>query len=275
MAFHLSSVPGLRFPGLAISAHGWVPDWPALAAGLLGAGLGVVVAFAIDRFAALLLPEPAARASFDGFGGDFVSGMWMGGFDQREPSSFPHWANMVVLALAGGISTGGSLHRYGVHASGAFAALFCFALLVIVTITFQKKQLPEVLVLLLLWIGLLISVHVPFVTAQSAIVGAIAGYSIPWILCLPTRFLGRAVFSDGDYKLYAAAGAWLGLAAMPQVLSVSLILSAVGVFFARLSGRFPEEGYKGSGPYIAIAAGVTMLCGVWLNIPYVTALGVL
>jgi prepilin signal peptidase PulO-like enzyme (type II secretory pathway) len=276
MALHFPLFATLRIPHLTLVMRGWVPDWTALAAGVLGAGLGVAIAFMFDKLGSWLLPA-SRQTSFDSLVGEFGSGMWIGGFEERGASPRPQRALVTILAVAGACSAGGSLHRYGVQVTAVLATVFCLALAVIACICVSKQQMPDLLMYPLLWTGLLISVRAPFATPQSVIVGAIAGYLVPWLLCLPTRLLGRAAFSGADFKLYAATGAWLGVAATPQVLAVSVIIATVDLVAARLLGRVPDEGegLKTFCPYIALAAGITMLCGVWINIPYLTAMGVL
>jgi len=84
--------------------------------------------------------------------------------------------------------------------------------------------LPDQLTLALLWLGLLYAVTGGPVPPTAAIIGALVGYlslwSVYWVFKLIT---GREGMGYGDFKLFAALGAWLGW----QILPVPIILAAV------------------------------------------------
>lgn len=272
MAFHLPTIP--------VHFGGWEPDWPALVAAVIGAALGVAVGFAVDHLPSWLTPERTTSSLSDSFGAEFSIGGsiggWMGGFGEREASTRLSLPIFALLALAGAVATGVAVHRYGYHATGVIAALFCVALVLLAALDFRQRMIPDLFTFPLIWLGLLANLpvaHASFAPIQGAIVGAVLGYLLPWGVSLPTRLLGKEVSGSGDFKLYAAVGAWLGVAALPQVFAVSVITAAIGMIVSRVAGQEPDQPVQAFGPCIAIAAGITMCCGVWLNIPFMTLMG--
>jgi leader peptidase (prepilin peptidase)/N-methyltransferase len=120
--------------------------------------------------------------------------------------------------------------------------------------------LPDSLTLPLLWLGLIASAaSLGFVTLQDSLIGAVAGYSIFWMLANAFRVLrGVEGMGGGDFKLLAALGAWFGWSALlPIVLLSAGVGSVVGLTLlatkrATMLSRLPF------GVYLA-PAGLLML----------------
>jgi leader peptidase (prepilin peptidase)/N-methyltransferase len=116
----------------------------------------------------------------------------------------------------------------------AFAALLLTWFLIALTfIDIDHQLLPDSLTLPLLWLGLLLSLWsaqaagsaVP-VDTRSSLIGAMAGYVSLWSVYHLFRLLtGKDGMGYGDFKLFAALGAWLG---WPMLLPIILIASATG-----------------------------------------------
>ncbi|OQD47160.1 hypothetical protein BWZ29_23085 [Enterobacter cancerogenus] len=101
---------------------------------------------------------------------------------------------------------------------------FWFALALSI-IDLRHFLLPDKLTLPLLWLGLLFNTQYSQVSAELAIIGAVAGYVslwlVYWMVWLITHKEG---IGFGDIKLLAAAGAWTGWQSLPAILfSASLI----------------------------------------------------
>jgi leader peptidase (prepilin peptidase)/N-methyltransferase len=111
----------------------------------------------------------------------------------------------------------------------------------------------------LLWLGLLANLHGALAPLPSAVLGAVAGYLLPWSAYHLLRWrTGLEGMGYGDFKLMAALGAWFGLAALPwPLLGASLAASAAGLGL-RSAGRLPRGQALPFGPYLA-AGGILML----------------
>ena len=76
----------------------------------------------------------------------------------------------------------------------------------------DTQYLPDSLTQPLIWIGLLFNLNDTFVPLHSAVWGAIAGYMSLYVLCAVYKLLtGKIGMGNGDFKLLAALGAWLGV----------------------------------------------------------------
>ncbi len=66
------------------------------------------------------------------------------------------------------------------------------------------------------------------VSARDAIIGAAAGYSSLWLVYHAFRLVtGKEGMGYGDFKLFAALGAWLGWKLLPLVILLSAATGAV------------------------------------------------
>jgi leader peptidase (prepilin peptidase)/N-methyltransferase len=126
-------------------------------------------------------------------------------------------------------------------------------LLVISWIDARSLRIPDWLSLPLLGLGLLWAALQPEGAIVTHFIGAAVGYAVLALIGeVYFRRKGTEGLGLGDAKLFAAAGAWLGWQALPQVL---LIASVSGLVAAML-GK-PESAAKMAfGPWLAL--------GIWL-----------
>ncbi len=159
--------------------------------------------------------------------------------------------------------------RWGLGASALVWAAFAATLLALACIDADTQLLPDALTLPLLWGGLISAAAGWSQTAVTdAAWGAVAGYGVLWLLQegfgLAT---GKQGIGQGDFKLLAALGAWLGWQALlPLLLLASLGGAAIGLGL-RWSGRLGAGQPLAFGPYLAMAGAALMwlapLDGLW------------
>jgi leader peptidase (prepilin peptidase) / N-methyltransferase len=151
----------------------------------------------------------------------------------------------------------------------ALAALVLTWFLIALTcIDLDTQLLPDSLTLPLLWIGLAFSLWGPPaagalpVDLRSSLIGAIAGYVSLWSVYHLFRLLtGKEGMGYGDFKLFAALGAWLG---WQMLLPVMLIAAASGavVGIAVLSIRGQHRSTPiAFGPFLAAAGWLMLMAG--------------
>ncbi|WP_259394461.1 prepilin peptidase [Ralstonia pickettii] len=151
--------------------------------------------------------------------------------------------------------------RWSAPANIGLFVLYAALLATCALVDAEHQIIPDVIVLPLLWGGLLVNCTGTFVPLQSAVIGAVAGYSSLWGLNLLFQLTaGQSGMYKGDFKMFAAIGAWSGAPALVAVLMAALLLFAlvVGVsLLARGAGRRETP----FGPYLAIAGvAVLVLC---------------
>lgn len=135
-----------------------------------------------------------------------------------------------------------------------------WALLALAWIDWDHMRLPDALTLPLIPLGLAAAWWEDADLAADHAIAAVAGYAlfrgVAWGY---RRLRGRDGLGQGDAKLLAVAGAWVGLAALPNVL---LIGALTGLLLAALQGRRALAGAPVPfGPALALALWVVRLHG--------------
>lgn len=127
-------------------------------------------------------------------------------------------------------------------------------------IDWDTTLLPDDITLPLLWAGLIFSaLGITGTSLSNALWGAVAGYASLWMVYWAFKLAtGKEGMGYGDFKLFAALGAWFGWQSLiPIILMASVIGAVIGIgikWFASLR----EGGYIPFGPFLAIA-GLTSL----------------
>lgn len=153
--------------------------------------------------------------------------------------------------------------RWGVSPAAFAWAGFGAALLALALIDWDTTLLPDDITLPLMWTGLIASAlgWIPTGLATS-LWGAIAGYlslwTVYWVFKLVT---GKEGMGYGDFKLFAALGAWFGWPALIPLILIASISGAVVGIAMKLSRSLREGGYIPFGPFLAGAGILAMAMG--------------
>jgi leader peptidase (prepilin peptidase) / N-methyltransferase len=159
--------------------------------------------------------------------------------------------------------------RFGFGAAAACALLLTWTLIALTVIDFDHQLLPDNITLPLLWAGLLAAALIgpiagsPLpVSAWDAILGAVAGYVSLWLVFHAFRLItGKEGMGYGDFKLFAALGAWFGWKLLPLVILLSAVTgAAVGISMILLRGR-DRAAPMPFGPYLAAAGWLSLMYG--------------
>ncbi len=149
--------------------------------------------------------------------------------------------------------------HFGATPAAAGALIFIWTLIAAAAIDIERYLLPDALTLPLLWLGLLFNAWGTYVPLQQAVIGAVAGYLVLWLVFHGFRLCtGKEGLGHGDFKLLACLGAWTGWHMLPLVVFVAATLGAVIGGAWLLSGRRGREHPIPFGPFLA-AAGVLAL----------------
>lgn len=146
------------------------------------------------------------------------------------------------------------------------------ALIALTFIDADTQILPDEITLPLVWSGLLFNLFFSFVPLKSAVLGAATGYLILWIFYQGFKLLtGKEGMGFGDFKLLAALGAWLGVAAVPVIIITSCITgiaAAVVMQTARKDAAIPFGPALASAGWVVFVAyaPVMQLVNWWLRL---------
>ena len=174
----------------------------------------------------------------------------------------PSGARYPRVELASAALAAGALAAFGPTGTGLAAFGLTAALLAMSAIDAETRLLPDSLTLPLLWAGLIVNFGDTFVTLHAAVAGAIAGYLFLWCIYWAFRFArGIEGMGYGDFKLLAALGAWLGWAALPQIVLIAAVTGAVAGVIAMASGRLRLGEPLPFGPFLALGGIATLFAG--------------
>jgi len=141
---------------------------------------------------------------------------------------------------------------------------FSAALLALAVIDWDTTLLPDDITLPLLWAGLVFAALQlnPQVRLADALWGAVAGYVSLWGVYWAFKLVtGKEGMGYGDFKLFAALGAWFGWTALVPIILMASVIGAVVGIGMKFSSGLREGGYVPFGPFLAAAGFTAMVFG--------------
>jgi len=148
--------------------------------------------------------------------------------------------------------------RWGITPAGLAWSAFSAAIVALAMIDWDTTLLPDDITLPLVWAGLIVAaLGWTGLPLSTAVWGAVGGYLSLWLVYHGFRLLtGKEGMGYGDFKLFAALGAWFGWPALvPMILMASVIGAIIGIVM-KLSDGLREGRYVPFGPFLA-GAGLT------------------
>jgi leader peptidase (prepilin peptidase)/N-methyltransferase len=152
--------------------------------------------------------------------------------------------------------------KFGLSWQALAVIMLFWSLLVATAIDHDHKILPDIIIQPMIWLGLLVNSFSLFCTLQDAFYGAAGGYMAFWLIGRGFELIkGRAGLGDGDFKLIAVFGAWMGWQQLPGIILLASIIGlGVGLLYLRKSRATTDQSFP-FGPSIAMAGIVTLLAG--------------
>ena len=152
------------------------------------------------------------------------------------------------------------IYRWGVSPAGFAWCGFSAALVALAFIDWDTTLLPDDITLPLLWAGLLSAAfqwtNVPL---HASVTGAAAGYLSLWLVYWGFKLAtGKEGMGYGDFKLFAALGAWFGWQALVPIILMSSIIGAIVGIAMKIFSSLREGGYIPFGPFL-VGAGLTAM----------------
>ncbi|MDG5976577.1 prepilin peptidase [Hydrogenophaga taeniospiralis CCUG 15921] len=153
--------------------------------------------------------------------------------------------------------------NWGLTAEALAWCGFSAAVLALACIDWDTTLLPDDITLPLLWAGLCAAgLRLTDTALPDALWGTVAGYLSLWLVYWAFKLVtGKEGMGYGDFKLFAAFGAWFGWQALiPVILMASVVGAIVGIAI-KLLGQLREGGYVPFGPFLAVAGLTSMIFG--------------
>ncbi len=151
--------------------------------------------------------------------------------------------------------------RWGWTMTTVAWCIFCATLVALTCIDWDTTLLPDDMTLPLLWLGLIAAAlrWNTLVTLPDALWGAVAGYLSLWLVYWAFKLVtGKEGMGYGDFKLFAALGAWFGWQALVPIILMASVIGAIIGIAMKFSSGLREGGYIPFGPFLA-GAGFTAL----------------
>lgn len=126
---------------------------------------------------------------------------------------------------------------------------------------FESMMLPDSITAFILFSGIALAIFgLSSVSPQTSLVGAAAAFaSLSLVRTLGSLAFKREAMGQGDPKLFAAIGAWIGWTTLPQ----ALLLAAIAGLLYAVAVRATSTGQGKAipfGPFLAIGG---LVCYVW------------
>lgn len=168
-----------------------------------------------------------------------------------------------LVEMATGVLFAWCVWRWGISFTALAWCGFSATLVALTLIDWDTTLLPDDLTLPLVWAGLIASAlrwtDVPL--AQS-VWGAVAGYLSLWLVYQAFKLLtGKEGMGYGDFKLFAALGAWFGWPALVPIILMASVIGAVIGIGMKFASSLREGGYVPFGPFLALGGLTAMVFG--------------
>jgi leader peptidase (prepilin peptidase)/N-methyltransferase len=140
---------------------------------------------------------------------------------------------------------------------------FAAALLTLGMIDWDTTLLPDDITLPLLWAGLIAAaLGYTRIALPDAVWGAVGGYMSLWLVYWGFKLVtGKEGMGFGDFKLFAALGAWFGWQALVPIILMASVIGAIVGIAMKFSSGLREGGYIPFGPFLAGAGLTAMIAG--------------
>jgi leader peptidase (prepilin peptidase) / N-methyltransferase len=260
-----------------------VPDWILLLwAGVTGAAVGSFLNVCIYRWPAeLSVVRPPSRCpacehplawrdNIPIFGWLALRGRcrYCG---VAVPAQYP----MIELATA--LIWVAAAARFGMHPEALRSALFLTILLGIAMTDAREMVIPDQFTLVGAGIGLALAPAPGGISLRDAVIGAVVGYVLLWIVKLTAeKALGKPALGVGDIHMMLLVGAFTGISGMLLTLLLGSVLGLlIGVPLTALRGRRAVLGsYLPLGTFLAMGAAIAHVWGPAIIAWYLRFVGV-
>ena len=159
--------------------------------------------------------------------------------------------------------------HFGYGEQAAAGLVLTWVLIALTGIDLDHQLLPDVIILPMVWLGLILSLFHIFIDGETSIIGATVGYLLLWSVFHGFKLItGKEGMGQGDFKLLAMLGAWLGWQYLGLIILLSsLVGTVIGLTLISLNKQKRDVPIP-FGPYLAAAGWIALLWGKGLNAWY-------
>ena len=157
-----------------------------------------------------------------------------------------------------------SLLKFGFGYSALLGGFFCATLLALAWIDAETLLLPDVLTQALLWVGLIGSaMSLTPTLLMHSLSGAVLGYGLLWLVSWGfERVAGKEGMGQGDLKLLAGLGAWVGVWSLLPLLLLASVSGLIFGLVQKMRGQLGHNGHFAFGPFLAFSGFACFFLGI-------------
>jgi leader peptidase (prepilin peptidase)/N-methyltransferase len=146
----------------------------------------------------------------------------------------------------------------GISVTALAWAVFATVLIALALIDADTMLLPDSLTLPLMWAGMLCaSLGWIDLSLEQSVWGAALGYGVLWSVQSVFGWItGKQGMGEGDFKLLAALGAWLGWMSLPALVLLASVSGVVFAVYERVRGHLKAGEPLPFGPHLVLGAGL-------------------
>ncbi|MEI6205032.1 MAG: A24 family peptidase [Enhydrobacter sp.] len=151
---------------------------------------------------------------------------------------------------------------FGINWTFLFSVGFISLIIPAMMIDMKHQILPDSLTLGLLWLGLIANTNALFTTLPNAVLSAAGAYLSLWLFIQLFYLLTKKIgMGHGDFKLFAAFGAWFGWTPLPLILFLASLIGAIyGLIWLKLTHQNKDTAIP-FGPFLGIAGLIVLFFG--------------
>ncbi len=164
-------------------------------------------------------------------------------------------ARTVTTVLLAGVAAAIAASQGTTVLSSALLALWSVVFALVAVVDIETHFIPNVLILPATAAALLASYVDPRLPPLSALLGAVAGFAIFYLIAL----VARGGFGMGDVKLAAFMGAVTGFIPVFYALLVGILAGGLAAVLLLLTKRVTRRSYIPYGPYLCLGGWLLML----------------
>ena len=171
----------------------------------------------------------------------------------------------VIVAVIGGAAAVFLALYYGYTLQALTVFIFYAVLMVITLIDNDTMEIPPVLNLIILVLGVVSIFTIGDISIKDRIIGM-------FCISLPMYLLELAVpggFGGGDMKLMFAAGFLLGWRALLMAFFIAIILAGIYGVYVLVAKKKTGKDHFALGPYLCFGLAVSIICGDYLLSTYI------
>lgn len=165
-----------------------------------------------------------------------------------------------LVELTAALAAAGLIWHFGTSWTALAAFVFLCTGICIALIDIEHLLIPDVLTYPLIAAGLVANGAGIFTSFANAGLGSVGGFVSLWAvyqgILLATK---REAMGYGDFKLFAAIGAWLGWQVLPAVILIASIVGLLYAMFTWLTGNRQSAQPIPFGPFLAVSGWVSLV----------------